>query len=528
MRCSSCGYSLLNLGTRVCPECSTAFKPSDFEFKPNAVRFCCPHCDQSYYGNDERGHLTPRSFVCVSCQRPVDMDEMVLRSAEGFDENSTETDAVPWEEHKWTPKGFFRTAGWALIAPHRMGRALLHPRSKGTGFVFGFLVQITGAVLATIPMILIVSLFSAAASGARATKGVGGPPAGFVALGMGSISLAWIAVWGVSSLLWILSSHALTLLTGCERRSLRLTAATVFYSSGCGLLGWVPCLGQYTAGIGWIWQIISAGIISAKVNPTTPRRAAACMVIPPVVVAAGIIGAAIWLLGFAMTAANQARRGAVTSMNSAMQQVEAVRVAGALARYRGDAGDWPLHPLALADGSYLIPSDLMLDSNRIQDDSVAIGNRQLSAFSTLSQEDQTALVKFARATADSDGTTADTLGDYVFVYRGLGADPAAERWVFIQVDRFSQFAPRSIVVGQADGTTRVVDFATWGIALAAENAIRGQIGAPPIADPFSGKLPTPAVPPPFPGTNPGIDPTPPEPAPPTAVEPENTPDPGGG
>ena len=92
MRCQTCDYSLWNLTRRDCPECGKAFVPSDFEFEPNAVQYCCPHCEQVYYGDGPGGHLRPIEFDCVQCGQHVHMDQMVLRPAGGFgDDNSVVT-----------------------------------------------------------------------------------------------------------------------------------------------------------------------------------------------------------------------------------------------------------------------------------------------------------------------------------------------------------------------------------------------------------------------------------------------------
>ena len=83
MRCKTCDYPLWQIRDRKCPECGSAFRPSDFEFTLNSVRFCCPHCEQAYYGTGANGHISPRTFACVSCAKVIDMDEMVLLPAEG-------------------------------------------------------------------------------------------------------------------------------------------------------------------------------------------------------------------------------------------------------------------------------------------------------------------------------------------------------------------------------------------------------------------------------------------------------------
>lgn len=79
MHCRNCDYALWNITSRECPECGTAFRPSDYEFVPQSLRFCCPHCDHPYFGTGDKGHIEPKSFACLRCGRPVSMDDMVLR-----------------------------------------------------------------------------------------------------------------------------------------------------------------------------------------------------------------------------------------------------------------------------------------------------------------------------------------------------------------------------------------------------------------------------------------------------------------
>ena len=98
MNCKTCEYSLWNLTTGKCPECGELFAPSEFEFKPNAVHFCCPNCEQVYFGTTPTGHLLPPEFDCVQCGRQVSMDQMILRPAEGITEGDTQADFNPWLE----------------------------------------------------------------------------------------------------------------------------------------------------------------------------------------------------------------------------------------------------------------------------------------------------------------------------------------------------------------------------------------------------------------------------------------------
>src|SRR6188508_3155005 len=161
MRCKNCDYPLWNLPARKCPECGTDFKPSDFHFVPNSVRFLCPHCEQCYYGTTPEGHLIPRTFSCVTCGQRIDMDEMLLFPAEGVQEQHTAADVMPWLQRKqmgWF-KGWIRTIGMAMVAPHKLVRAI--PLEGGLGesvfflLITHVLVAVTGAC---VPLLLMAML----------------------------------------------------------------------------------------------------------------------------------------------------------------------------------------------------------------------------------------------------------------------------------------------------------------------------------------------------------------------------------
>ncbi len=96
MQCRNCEYRLWGVKGRECPECGTPFAPSQYEFVPNSIRFCCPHCNQEYYGTGPQGHLEPAEFVCVQCGQAVGMDDMVLFPATGLDEEQTRVEPLPW------------------------------------------------------------------------------------------------------------------------------------------------------------------------------------------------------------------------------------------------------------------------------------------------------------------------------------------------------------------------------------------------------------------------------------------------
>ena len=498
MRCRTCGYSLLGIAGRNCPECNASFRPSDFDFIPNAVQFCCPSCNQAYYGTDVRGHIVPRSFACVSCQQQIDLDEMVVRAAQGFDESTTEAAEVPWEHDEKRVRGFFRTIGWALIAPQKLGQGLMSPRATTSGLAFAFLVQGIALGLMVFTSVGAVLLFSglAAAPGVGGAGAPGGPPVmamtGIMALGSVIVIVIAAVAWLISTFVWAALTHVLCIVMGCDRRPFRITLATICYSSGCGALGWIPCIGQYSSALGYLWQIISAAIMFSKVHPRTPGRAVASIVLAPglFILATIALFAALVMGALAMPAMG---RGAGTipgwvppppTAGAQFDQAEALVVIEAITRYRSEKGQWPDHPAALADGYFMSPGDLMLDRLSTMDSQVLVGNRRLEEFPLLSAEDQSLLVKFERQKVDRDAGGLMALGDYLFFYQGIDVENAAVRWIFVQKDRTSTTLPPTVVVGQSDGSTMLLDAPSWSEALAEENRERTALGLTPIPDPF--------------------------------------------
>ena len=118
MRCRTCDYRLWNLPSRQCPECGTPFLPTDYEFVPNSVQFCCPHCHQAYYGTDEHGHLAPVEFDCVSCSNRIHMDDMILLPTAGLEEEQTRVEQMPWLDRarRGVVRAWLSSVGMALVA----------------------------------------------------------------------------------------------------------------------------------------------------------------------------------------------------------------------------------------------------------------------------------------------------------------------------------------------------------------------------------------------------------------------------
>jgi len=170
MRCRTCDYPLWNLKTRACPECGATFSPAQFEFVPGAVKFCCPHCDQPYYGTTETGHLFPSQFACVNCDRPVDMDEMVLRPEGDLDDVDTRPGRMPWLERKERGRfaGWIGTVGMSLVRPLALMRGLPPNASTWQAWWFATITATVTTAIMMLPLFVLMALPMLAMAGGPA------------------------------------------------------------------------------------------------------------------------------------------------------------------------------------------------------------------------------------------------------------------------------------------------------------------------------------------------------------------------
>lgn len=297
MHCKSCDYPLWNLTTRQCPECGESFKPGDFEFVPNAVRFCCPHCEQEYYGTTEKGHLEPEEFVCVECVRSIRMDEMILRPRADVSDAQTRPGVMPWfeREHRGRCKAFFQTIGMAMIRPQRLINGVPADSSVGHALVYAFS---TTLVLFTIGALIPGVIWMLAYFGVGGLWGVPG-------LG---ISLIWMAPFWLMTffavlgliVFWPMMTHLVLRFTGGCRYSIDRTIHAFAYSAGANAISAVPCFGIM---FGWIWWLISAILMIKSGQKVHGGRATlAVMVLPALLfmIFGGMYAAAIW--GFSQMA----------------------------------------------------------------------------------------------------------------------------------------------------------------------------------------------------------------------------------
>ncbi len=496
MRCLQCDYSLWNLKARQCPECGAQVTPSAYEFVPNSVRFCCPHCEQAYYGIGARGLLEPDAFDCVQCGRHITLDEMVLAPAEGIADHQTKVGSNPWLERKRTGrfKGWCATIGQSLVSPNRLARGTPVNSSLGQAWWFGIVTcAVTFAVSLVPAMCFALALPLLMPQGGQ----VGGPSAGFLAAVMAGAVTFGILIGFIFTLvfagLWALVTHLLLRMTGSGHGSLRVTMQSILYSSGTLVVSIIPCIGN----VAIVCWIVSAVLMVKESHGISGVRATLTVLAGPLVVLVLIIGLYVTLfvtamMGMAATAMPPVRTQSTQTVLTAI-------VTYAVAN--GDRG--PVHALELLMEPGLSEQDFVDGSTATSTVNVPVAGLVLFDLQMMAPDERPAVIEKAAA-ALPDGLVAHRVGDFVFTYHGAVLDGRAPAlWlVVMSADPDSvQFpGPAPVPVGRADGTLRLIPPYAFAARLERQNRIRAAQGLPPLPDPATVTHQSPAV------AEPGVSP----------------------
>lgn len=492
MRCLNCDYVLWNLPARECPECGTTFAPSQYEFARNTVRFCCPHCDQDYFGTGEKGHLVPREFTCVRCQKPVRMNDMVLRPAEGIEDHQTMADANPWLERQRNGriKSWFKAVGWSLIAPGRLMKATSPSSSLGQASWFAIVSGVLPLMIIFVPLMLILTLIM----GFAANQG-GGPGAGMM-MGIMGGTMAAMGVGVVVSTfiflgLWGLATHGLLRLGGPLEHGLGRTYQALCYSAGVNALNALMfCGGHYAASV---WWMVSATIMVKEGHRVSGGRAAFAVLTGPVL----LIVTTIVAYGLFVASVLSGAGAFGVNANMSVQDTQNL-TASILNHANANNGTGPDHALRfIANDGYAATDFLDWDSNTYEED-VPVGSGTLSTVDIMNSTEKTAMAQAAADALPVD-VVAHRLGDFVFTYHDIDlniADPGL--WVVILSFDPDAMVPGDVQswvwVGLADGATTsfsAVDFQT--VQLPAQNLLRQSAGLPNLPDPSTVTHANPAV-----------------------------------
>jgi hypothetical protein len=476
MHCQGCDYPLWNLKARQCPECGRPFLPSEFEFVPNSVRFCCPDCGQDYYGTGPTGHLVPDHFDCVRCGRALAMDEMVLLPTEGVLEEQTRIDRMPWLERGKI--GFFRAWGgtiWrVMFNPGELARVTPPDASVWSAWWFGAM-TLAAALMTTFGPFMLLMIVASPGRG----MGLG------AATGIGAVALIAMGIVAIAMPLWGVVTHLVLLFTGRTPNGLAATVRTLCYASGSGVLMAIPCLGVYLSWlVGWVWPAISAIIMLRHTQRVSGLRASIAVLTGPAIV---VVAAVALFLGLIIPAASSASASFATAANSAVQ-AGATQPLQALEAYRARHGQYPPHAYALLVEGDLTPGQLTPPYfGQVTQRPPSILDRY-----DLMPDAQRQAVSAQLAAGLPANAAAHRLGDFIFTYHGIDPDTADPGvWVLIYDPPASSRGYNNqaipIVVATAGGRLVTIPRTQFPAALTAQNALRA--GLPQIPDPSAVKDP---------------------------------------
>lgn len=480
MHCKNCEYVLWNLTTRQCPECGAPFAPSQFEFVPNSVRFCCPHCRQAYYGTSARGHLVPEAFACVGCGRTISMDEMVLLPAEGVQDHQTRPGMNPWVERRrvgWF-KGWFSTIWAALLGPIRLIRGTEVSSSLGHAWWFCVVTVFATFAVGLIPTLCMFSVMPwLAAQGGSGPPGVTpGAMAGVMSGVMAAGYLFGLAFTLLYVLVWALVTHGLLRITGPGPGPFRRTLQAILYSAGTCVVSVIPCVGNGAV----IWWCVSATLMVKEGHRVHAGRAAFAVLALPVTLLALLVGLYVAIIVMAV-AGVRATGTQVTVVPETQTVLDSVLEHAAANQGRG-----PRHALDLVAGGLLTEWDLVAFSTMTDPENIPVADVNLLDWSFMPADDQQAVVDDAVAALPA-GLVAHRVGDFVFTYHGIDLSAAdGGLWVVIMwPDPDSGgTSGQPVAVGYADGTVASIPVAGFAGLLAAQNRLRARYGLPPLPPPW--------------------------------------------
>jgi hypothetical protein len=501
MRCPQCDHKLWDLPDRRCPRCGRAFKPSEFAFAHDAVAFCCPDCDQAYYGRGERGHLEPIEFDCVTCGRHVHMDEMVLRPAADVTEPQTQGETNPWIDCKDRGrfKGYLPTMLRGITRPGPLVAAVPAANSPLAGLGYLITTAVIVPLLNWVGLVLLVMSF-----GWRHDSSVTPLLTAGILLAGVVLSVFMTPLILLGTLVWAGLTHGLLKLLGCRPRTgFSRTLDSLCYTSGIHFVTIFPCLGFYLSFITVPMWIVTA-VMAVRHVQRTPvvRTILAASALPAIL----LFATACLFVGAArMTADRDA------SVFWTRDVVEAV-----LNHAADHDGQGPDHALRLVVDGRLDPFEFCVPESRTMESTVPVGGVMLGDLADMADMDQTdadadvrrQAMQQAIADLPSD-VIAHRLGDFVLVHHGMRLDTAPpEAWVVIMCpdpDHNPRESPY-LIVGRVDGSAKPIHQRQFGDALATQNQWRTSVGLAPLpmprtvthAAPAAGASPPPTRPsPPF-------------------------------
>lgn len=477
VNCPNCQYSLWGIRARSCPECGTGFAPSQFRFRRGRVKFCCPHCEQAYFGTDENGLLLPREFECAGCARRVALDEMVLRPAKGL--ASAQCPENPWliRARVGRVRAFVGTLWAGAIRPVDLLRATPPKAEQGLRFF-------AGVVMASgFGLVSVVALFAGSMVALRSSPGNTLTPIAAVVLGVPVAALlAMILVWLLGTIM-----HGVLRLTGPTGHPRRRTMHALTYTAGPVVLCGVPCLGFYLFPVSVVWWCVLVGFALVAAQGVRAWRAAVVAVLMGAILLAPPAYGIFRLLAFSMyyqrLAANVTPGSAPAPPVSNPSGLSSCQLIGAaLEKYVAQHGEWPAHAVVLLGQGDVSWQEITEGDPGVM--GTFVGPWKLQDWPMLKAQAQQDTVKEV-VKGVPPGGGAHRVGVGVFVYHGLPLRPDPEVWLVIRTPTpsIAGYEVYKAGGGKVTAPTR----ALFLPMLDAQNDLRKRLGVPLVPDPESVK-----------------------------------------
>jgi predicted RNA-binding Zn-ribbon protein involved in translation (DUF1610 family) len=286
MNCRTCGYSLFNLSSNVCPECGSRFDLRSYKFEPESVAFACPYCEHTYAGHGTNYLPSEADQVqCLNCGQTV-ATELFRVVPLRPDAHAIDPQRVPWERREllgfWT--AYWQTWKLAALSPARLGEQLGTGQSWMPALGFAALTH----ALASISSVILWTVVMVAGM-----RGSGGNWAvnSFNALPLCS---GWLFAL-VCVVIGIAAAHVV-LLTGPRREGWDMTARALCYAQAPQLITALPMLGC-SALVAWVWYAVVGTVILSIAQRVSQAKAAVAVMWLLVLVVGGLLLLAAVLVG---------------------------------------------------------------------------------------------------------------------------------------------------------------------------------------------------------------------------------------
>jgi hypothetical protein len=473
MHCTNCSYPLWDISARTCPECGEGFNPANYDFPPCGVRFCCPACDQAYYGTTRQGQLNPAEFACAGCGAPMSAAVAVVRLKPDASEPKVNNRILPWLRR--SRLGFGRAWLETFTQSNVSQQTLMDHTPPQSSLRDAALYSLVTIILWTMPPavgdLVMSNLSNPSLSGVADMVTKAGLMIGGVLAAAGSIF--------VMLLVWIVTTHATLWLTGGSRWPIRRTAHALFYSTGANAIiifsMMALCFGIerfllliLSVFAFFCWAIMAARMLSYAQETPRWRAYLATLMVP--VLALALVISNMRVAPSLAARANAARANAATVEAEQRRMDQPIlslfsEIHMAQRRLRR----WPAHAMEIPQLTNRIYLPMLVHSDK--DELFAgITARELLA---MDLEAQRAKVE-SFTTSLPDRVLAVRVGPAVTLYHGLEQSSPPGVWLLLRVidDRVEAITGQNVVSHYEPH-----EFAG---ALATQNARRAAAGLPPL------------------------------------------------